>query len=57
MNDEVSVRANGVDLKGWTDVSITAGITMAARTFSVGITFSWPQAKDVLTAVNLGDWN
>lgn len=55
MNDEVSVRANGVDLKGWTDVSITAGITMAARTFSVGITFSWPQAKDVLTAVNLGD--
>ncbi len=55
MNDEVSVRANGVDLKGWTNVSITAGITMAARTFSVGITFSWPQAKDVLTAVNLGD--
>ena len=55
MNDEVSIRANGVDLKGWTDVSITAGITMAARTFSVGITFSWPQAKDVLTAVNLGD--
>lgn len=55
MNDEVSIRANGVDLKGWTDVSITAGITMAARTFSVGITFSWPQAKDVLTAVSLGD--
>lgn len=55
MNDEVSIRANGIDLKGWTDVSITAGITMAARTFSVGITFSWPQAKDVLTAVSLGD--
>lgn len=55
MSDVVSVCANGVDLKGWTDVSITAGITMAARSFSVGITFAWPQAKDVLTAVNLGD--
>ena len=55
MNDVVSVCANGVDLKGWTDVSITAGITMAARSFTVGITFAWPQAKDVLTAVNLGD--
>ena len=55
MSDVVSVCANGVDLKGWTDVSITAGVTMAARSFTVGITFAWPQAKDVLTAVNLGD--
>ena len=54
-NDVVTVRANGVDLKGWTNVKITSGITMAARTFAVGITFSWPQAKDVLTAVNVGD--
>lgn len=55
MSDVVTVCANGVNLTGWTDVSITAGITMAARSFTVGITFAWPQAKDVLTAVNLGD--
>lgn len=51
----VELRSRGKALKGWTDVSITAGITMAARSFSVAITHQWPGAEDVLSAVELGD--
>ncbi len=55
MSEQVILRTAGKELTGWTDVAITAGITMAARSFSVGITYQWPQAKDVISAVNLGD--
>lgn len=51
----VTIRTGGRELKGWTDVSITAGITMAARSFSVGVTYRWPEAKTVLNAFELGD--
>lgn len=51
----VTIRTGGRELKGWTDVSITAGITMAARSFSVGVTYRWPEAKTVLNAFDLGD--
>lgn len=53
--DFVEVRCGGKSLRGWTDVAITAGVTMAARSFSVGITYQWPGAEDVLSAVSLGD--
>lgn len=55
MSDRVILRTAGKELTGWTDVSITAGITMAARSFTVGITYQWPQSKDVISAVKLGD--
>lgn len=57
MNDQnfVDLRSAGKSLKGWTDVSITAGITMAARSFSLGITYAWPGSNDVLSAIELGD--
>lgn len=51
----VEVRSGGRSLKGWTDVTITAGITMAARSFSVGVTYQWPGAKDVISAISPGD--
>ena len=51
----VDLRSGGKSLKGWTDVTITAGVTMAARSFSLGITYQWPGAKDVLSALALGD--
>lgn len=51
----VTIRTGGRELKGWTDVTITAGITMAARSFSVGVTYRWPEAKTVLNAFDLGD--
>ena len=51
----VELRAGGRSLKGWTDVTITAGVTMAARSFSLGITYQWPGARDVLSSISLGD--
>ena len=54
-SDIVRVRTGGRELTGWTSVQITAGITMAARSFTVGITFAWPQVKDVITGIKTGD--
>lgn len=55
MDDIVRVRTGRRELTGWTSVQITAGITMASRSFSVGITFAWPQVKDIITGVSVGD--
>ena len=55
MSERVALRSNGRELTGWTSVSITAGMTMACRSFNVGITYAWPQARDVISAVRMGD--
>lgn len=54
-DDIVRVRTKGRELTGWTSVQITAGITMAARSFTVGITFAWPQVKDVISGIQPDD--
>lgn len=54
-DNTVSVRSGGKSLRGWTSVSIKSAITQAARTFSVGITYTWPGGKDILDVVKLGD--
>lgn len=42
MNDNVTLRVNGEEWRGWTTVRIGAGVDRLARDFSVGITRSWP---------------
>lgn len=55
MSEIVTLRSNGVELRGWTSVSVSAGLTMAARAFNVGVTYPWPQAKSVISAIEIGD--
>lgn len=54
-DDKITLRVNGINYTGWKDVSITAGITMACRTFSFGATFPWANVSDVLSTVKVGD--
>lgn len=42
MNEEVTLRVNGEDYKGWLKISITAGIERQARDFELEITRTWP---------------
>ncbi|HKS32269.1 MAG TPA: baseplate protein [Enterobacteriaceae bacterium] len=42
MNDNVTLRVNGKEWRGWTTVRIGAGVERLARDFTVGITRSWP---------------
>ena len=55
MNELITLRVNGVNYKGWEYVSITAGITIACRSFSFGATFPWSTKSDVLGTVKVGD--
>lgn len=55
MNELITLRVNGVNYKGWEYVSITAGITIACRSFSFGATFPWSSKSDVLGTVKVGD--
>lgn len=42
MNDNVTLRVDNKEWRGWTSVRIGAGIERLARDFSVGITRRWP---------------
>ncbi len=55
MSEVVTLRSNGKELQGWTSVSVSAGLTMATRAFTVGVTYPWPQAKNVISAIEIGD--
>lgn len=55
MSDIVSITTGGKTLKGWTSVRVTAGVSQAARSFAVGVTFQWPDARDVISGVDLGE--
>jgi prophage tail gpP-like protein len=55
MNDNVTLRVNGVDFGGWLEVEIVAGIERQARDFTLGITRSWPGATDIPRRVRPGD--
>jgi prophage tail gpP-like protein len=41
---EVSIQANGMDVSGWTDISISAGLDMIPSVFSFGMTEKSPQS-------------
>jgi len=55
MNNEVTLRVNGTDFKGWLEVEIVAGIERQARDFSLAITRNWPGATDIPRRVRPGD--
>lgn len=55
MNENVTLRVNGMDFGGWLEVEISTGIERQARDFKLGITRSWPGATDIPRRVKAGD--
>lgn len=55
MNNDVTLRVNGTEFKGWLDVEIGAGIERQARDFKLNITRTWPGATDIPRRVVAGD--
>ncbi|WP_127958110.1 phage baseplate assembly protein [Serratia microhaemolytica] len=47
MNNDVTLRVNDREWRGWTSISIAAGIERLARDFTVEITRQWPGAEEV----------
>lgn len=53
--NNVTLRVNGADYGGWTEVEINAGIERLARDFSLTVTDRWPGATDIPRRVRPGD--
>lgn len=47
MNNEITLRVNGINYGGWLDVEITAGIERQSRDFNLSVTRTWPGAKEL----------